>query len=163
MQQILRVQASAKILQNQTSKWIIYRSFRLNTLSMNLSVGDKLRSVSNNGHIIWLICGVVCSHFLRHKFWPVAVNVLWLAVTLGSSYLTNNLRSWGQYYSKRNCKGSETFIKNFATFGKLPDIHEDHCNDKSSWHLNISAAGLRLTWRVANHRKRCMDHTLVQN
>ena len=46
MQQILRVQASAQILQNQTSKWIIYRSFRLNTVSMNLS--DKQRSVSND-------------------------------------------------------------------------------------------------------------------
>ena len=55
MQQILRVQASAKILQNQTSKWIIYRSFRLNTLSMNLSVGDKLRSVSNDGNITGII------------------------------------------------------------------------------------------------------------
>ena len=51
MQQILRVQASAKILQNQTSKWIIYRSFRLNKLSMNLSAHDKLRSVSTDGHV----------------------------------------------------------------------------------------------------------------
>ena len=49
MQQILRVQAAAQILQNQTSKWIIYRSFRLNTLSMNLSAHDKLRSVSYPG------------------------------------------------------------------------------------------------------------------
>ena len=58
MQQILRVQASAKILQNQTSKWIIYRSFRLNTLSMNLSVQDKLRSVSICGHMTGIISRV---------------------------------------------------------------------------------------------------------
>ena len=51
MQHILRVQVCSQFLQNQTSKWIIYRSFRLNTLSMNLSAHDqgKMKTIQSFG------------------------------------------------------------------------------------------------------------------